>query len=548
MCADEAREGRAGREPAEKMPSQIGPGSGRPVRGRPDQQASAVGQCNLLRRVLALVPDLLFVCDSLGRFLYVAPRIAQVAGLTPEEMRGRHWRQLGLDRDTVETLGAHLETVLDTGTPVTSIGFAIDASSRGQRYMLRPVYGDDGSVDAVAALLDGSTGEPMARQEGRAERARPRSEPASPIRRSGFAESQAMLVEMSAAISSLADGIVVLDRKGRIIRTNSAARRLLGWAARGGLRHVELAKLLHAETPGGASIQPEELPSATALRGKRVRGSLIVLQAPDRGPIWVATNAEPLIGPDGRPVGAVVSLSDVTAIHDSVEKRAQHVLSVSHGLKTPLTTIQGHAQLLLKAVDSEGNGLESKIALSARAIMAGSHRLSFMVKNLADLAEFESKHRIDLNGVEVPAGEFFPKLLTGLGRVLETRRVKLHAEDGLPNLRVDIDRLERIVAALLDNALRYSRAGSPVEVGVCASGPWVVLSVSDEGEGVPAEQVPVLFDLNRRRRVTGGAPEPSLGLGLHLAKMLVEAHGGSISVESEAGKGSTFSVSLPAAP
>jgi len=129
--------------------------------------------------------------------------------------------------------------------------------------------------------------------------------------------------------------------------------------------------------------------------------------------------------------------------------------------------------------------------------------------------------------------------------VLETDRIRLDVSDALPTVSADYNRLERIIANLLSNALKYSDPGTPVVIRASQVDGSIEIAISDQGNGIPAEDVPHLFD--RFYRAKGARKAEGIGLGLFISKALVETHGGRIWVESELGKGSTFSFTLPVA-
>lgn len=226
------------------------------------------------------------------------------------------------------------------------------------------------------------------------------------------------------------------------------------------------------------------------------------------------------------------------------EQRARYILGISHGLRTPLTVVQGRAQLLLQAL--EKTGVTGRERDSAEAIVGAAQRMGVMLRDLVDLTHLEAGEPLRLNRVPLDPRSFVFDLKERMAGILETERIRVEAPEGLPQVLADPDRLERILTNLLSNALKYLPPGSEVTVSLARRDGEVVTSVTDLGPGIPPEELPLLFQPYRRVRLARGRPE-SLGLGLYITKGLVEAHGGRIWVESELGKGSTFSFTLPVA-
>jgi len=165
-----------------------------------------------------------------------------------------------------------------------------------------------------------------------------------------------------------------------------------------------------------------------------------------------------------------------------------------------------------------------------------------MIQDLVDSARQEGGD-IQLDRTPLPLRAFLAELLDQAGGMLDTERIRLDAPAELPPAHADPERLERIVLNLLSNALKYSPSDSTVTVSVRPQGSDLVVAVADRGTGIEPDDVPRLFERYFRART--GRRSGGVGLGLHIARTLVEAHGGRIWVESERGVGSTFSFTLP---
>ena len=215
--------------------------------------------------------------------------------------------------------------------------------------------------------------------------------------------------------------------------------------------------------------------------------------------------------------------------------------TVSHDLRNPLAAVLGQAQLLARRLEQTG----AREAESARAIAVAAQRMNGLIQDLVDSMRVQAR-RLQLARQPVDLPGFTEGLRREQAALMDTARIHLEVPEGLPPVSADPNRLERVLVNLLSNALKYSPPGTPVTVSFQRRDGEVVTSVTDRGPGIPPEEIPNLF----QRYYRGAAArdrDGGLGLGLYIARTLVEAHGGRIWVESEPGKGSTFSFSLPVA-
>ena len=227
------------------------------------------------------------------------------------------------------------------------------------------------------------------------------------------------------------------------------------------------------------------------------------------------------------------------ALEESERQRRRLVSDIAHELRTPLANIQGH-------IEAMQDGLMDPDRQNLDTVHRQSQYLNRLVNDLNLLAQTEAS---ELTLVTEP--ESVAALLERVAASFRPRaegqslRLATDVADGLPDLTLDRVRIEQVIANLLDNAIRHTPAGGTVTVAAQREDDGVEIAVADTGAGIPAEDLPRIFDrLYRadpsRDRATGGS-----GLGLTIARRLVEAHGGSMRAESEAGVGSRFSFTLP---
>jgi two-component system, OmpR family, phosphate regulon sensor histidine kinase PhoR len=244
---------------------------------------------------------------------------------------------------------------------------------------------------------------------------------------------------------------------------------------------------------------------------------------------------------DGRLVRMEIAV-DITERKGTEEFRERYLQTISHDLRTPLTIISSHAQLLRRRLQQRDLGAFEGRCLDA--ILSGASRMNTMIRDLVDSARLEGGH-LQLRTEAVALGPFLAELLERVASVLDVQRLHVDATPDLPPAHVDPERLERILLNLLSNALTYSAAGSPVRVTASSGSDGVVVSVADQGRGIAPDDLPHIFE--RFYRGTGGHTGEGVGLGLYITRMLVEAHGGRIWVDSRPAQGTTFSFTLPVA-
>jgi signal transduction histidine kinase len=221
--------------------------------------------------------------------------------------------------------------------------------------------------------------------------------------------------------------------------------------------------------------------------------------------------------------------------------RRNMVADVAHELRNPLSNIQGYLEAIgdrvIKPDATTIHSLSEETALLSRLVNelqelslaeAGELKLVYQAEDITKLV----KEAVNPWQPKVTAKEI---------------SLSLDLPDNLPLVNIDWQRVNQVMHNLLENAVAYTHKGSAINVAASAKGKWVEVSVSDTGEGIPAQDLPHIFERfyrvdKSRARATGGR-----GLGLTIAKRLVEAHGGTITVESELGKGSRFSFTLPTA-
>jgi two-component system, OmpR family, phosphate regulon sensor histidine kinase PhoR len=329
-------------------------------------------------------------------------------------------------------------------------------------------------------------------------------------------------------LDALDDGVLLLDGAGRLLVANPAARSWFGLAD-------DLRPGLPAQRVLGTP-QVTALAEEAAQARAPVAGNL-TLVFPE--PRTLAMRAFPLAdrGPTGR---IVVTLTDITQRRRLEVLRRDFVANASHELKTPVAAVRALAETLLTALPDDpeaGRGFAERIAREAE-------RLEVLARDLLDLSRVE-RGTLDMEPVDLVG--LAKEVVGGYEDLATERRVRLRDDLQPVSMRGDRAQLGLLLSNLLDNALRHTPAKGSVCVRLEAAESRAVIQVADSGEGIPAAELSRVFERfyrvdKARARRTGGT-----GLGLAIVRHVAEAHGGTVTVDSELGRGSTFTVTLPVA-
>jgi two-component system sensor histidine kinase KdpD len=217
--------------------------------------------------------------------------------------------------------------------------------------------------------------------------------------------------------------------------------------------------------------------------------------------------------------------------------------SVSHGLRTPLSTMKASATSLLQETVQWDPEAQRSFAL---AITREVDRLDGIVENLLDMTRIESGH-LRLEKVWYPLDELAQDVISQMQPLLGEREVSIVSPENLAPVEIDVVQLEQVMTNLLENAIRYTPGGSPIEVTIQAREEELLVNVADHGPGIPLPEREHIFDKFYRlcgtRDATGHAP--GMGLGLAICQGIIQAHGGQIWVQEHEGGGALFSFTLP---
>lgn len=342
-----------------------------------------------------------------------------------------------------------------------------------------------------------------------------------------------------AAIDSLPDPVLVVDNDGGLLHANVAAESVfkvdLGKGGKEALRALDprarevVERMRQHVAAGKGAFSPRGLEES------------FPLSTPE-GERHFLPRATPVYAEGGAVLGTTVVLQDVTRLQRFDELKNNLVATVAHEFRTPLTSLQMAIHL---CVEQTVGPLTEKQADLLHAAREDCARLQAIVDELLDLSRIQAG-RVELHKEPLDAEAAVKRALEAHRHLAEERKVSLRSEllPGIGQVAADAERVQLVFGNLLTNAVRHGPEGSTVAVRAAVAGGEVRFEVRDSGPGIPPEYQQAVFE--KFFRMPGGPPGGA-GLGLFIAKELVEAHGGRIGVESKPGDGATFWFTLPAA-
>lgn len=340
-----------------------------------------------------------------------------------------------------------------------------------------------------------------------------------------------------AAIDSLPDPVIVLATDGEVLHVNVAAESTLkvnlDKGSKGALLNLDpvardVVERMHQHVvTGKGPFSPKGLEESFRL-------------STTEGERHFLPRATPVYSEEGAVIGATVVLQDVTRLQRFDELKNNLVATVAHEFRTPLTSLQMAIHLCAEQIVGSLNDKQLELLYAAREDCG---RLQSIVEELLDLSRIQAG-RVDLHLENLEMEALVKKALEGHESAAAQRHIKLHSEvlPGSGHVQADAERVQLIFGNLVANAIRHSPENSVIAVRANVRGDQARFEVTDSGPGIPHEYQQAIFE--KFFRMPGG-PSGTAGLGLFIAKELVQAHGGDIGVTSEPGRGSTFWFTLP---
>ncbi len=339
--------------------------------------------------------------------------------------------------------------------------------------------------------------------------------------------------ELQAIVDSIADGVIVINTDDEIVTLNPAAKQLLSDMSHdfflGPMRELSQSFTL-------SSGDSAESDLSTVIQTRKPRRYQV-------GNRILGANGAVVTTPNGEKIGSVVVLRDITREVEADNLKDAFITSISHELRTPLTVIKVYADLM----KNTGNGhLDDRQLTFIKNINKGSQELEHHINQLINISEIQAG-TLNLNRVQIDFSDFVAEIGERWRKKLAEKEqlLKIELSEADVPVLADMAHLTWAIDNLLSNAHSYTPRSGQVKLTIFTDQQSAFLSVADNGIGIAAADQPHLFDRFFRAHNVENYEARGVGLGLFITKSIVELHGGHISVESESGVGSTFTVSIP---
>ena len=391
------------------------------------------------------------------------------------------------------------------------------------------------------------------------------------------AEAERSLTQLRAVVASMSEGLVVADASGKMLQWNDAALRIHGFSSFAEVekRLADFTRTFELRRPDGSRLELADWPMSRALRGETFADFELQVTRHDIGLDQVINYSGTAVrDADGHVMLGLITLHDVTRERAAGREREQlltaeraaraeaernsrlkdeFLATLSHELRTPLNAILGWAQILRGAGSGTGAGRlcdEGEVEQALDSIERNARAQARIVEDLLDMSRIiGGKIRIDVQRVDLAS--VIERSVETVRPAADARGVRLHVVlDPLAGpVSGDPHRLQQVFWNLLSNAVKFSKRGGRVQVLLERVNSHLEVTVVDRGEGIRPEFLPHVFDRFRQADASSTRRHGGLGLGLSIAKQLVEAHGGTIRAKSAGeGHGATFVVTLPLSP
>lgn len=478
------------------------------------------------QELVALVenaPDVIARYDRQFRCVYINPAIEAVTGLSAASFIGRPLEETGAPLGTVAGWQKTLKQVFETGqSMVTEVTMKTPEGLRHYQVRLVPEFGKQGRVEFVLSIARDITERVRAEQE----------------REQLVHQLAAERGWLRAVIERSPVAIFLLEGPdGQRVTTNKRGEALFGapLTPDQGLKGC-LRQLYH---PDGTPVSVDRFPAVRALRGETVTGEELVVRRPDGREIPVLVSAAPIRDSEGGVRGAVSVVEDITYMKELARLREEWTSIIAHDLRQPLQAITLFADTLIR----QGDRLDAFVRKPVEHIRNAACRLDRMIADLLDVSRLETR-QLELRRQPVDLSVFVPAVIERTVGSMEGHPVRVEMDQGLPIVDADPSRLEQILGNLLSNAAKYGYPGTEIVVQVQRRDGELEITVTNQGEGIPAEDLRRVFDRFHRTQ-WARRERTGLGLGLYITKGLVEAHGGRIWAESTPRQTTSFHFTLP---
>lgn len=351
--------------------------------------------------------------------------------------------------------------------------------------------------------------------------------------------------QLQAILDHSADGVMIVDRDLTILQFNEALVRMTGWTQRESIgaphdtiirwandEHGDLQSAVDAGYPFDSPVEP-------ANNTLYVEGDLLLKNGQT---LSVGITYAPMLSPEGLLTHIIANVRDITNFRLAQEMQNTFISVISHELKTPVAIIKGYAATLRR---EDATWDSNTVNETLGVIEEEADRLNALIQDLLLTSKLHAQRTMPLELADLWLPELAARVVERFKTQTSSHHLTTKFTKGFPVIRGDEARIRQLLDNLIGNAIKYSPNGGTIEVGGNFDKDWVYMTVKDEGIGIAQADAERVFERFYRaegalRRATQGT-----GLGLYLAKAIVDAHHGLIDVESKLGEGSTFHIRLP---
>ena len=337
--------------------------------------------------------------------------------------------------------------------------------------------------------------------------------------------------EITKILENMSDGVIAVNHAGEVMILNRSAEELFGIRREAVLDRSLIESVRNAKINEMASL---------AMEGRIKVEEEIQIEHPS----FKILRVQAVGLPNGRNgICGVLVFHDVTEVRRLENIRREFVANVSHELKTPLTSIKGFIETLLSGAAKDPVRSESFLKIMEE----DAERLSRLISDILELSQIESGEA-PLAAEPLEFASEFEGALSGFQHRLDQKKISVENKitgRKLPKVSANPDRLRQVLVNLLDNAIKFNREGGKIILNADALGSHMRISIEDTGTGIPRDAVARVFERFFRVDKARSREQGGTGLGLSIVKHIVETHGGTVSCQSELGRGSTFSFTLP---
>jgi PAS domain S-box-containing protein len=528
------------------------------------------------------IPQLAWTADPDGHVLWFNQRWYDYTGTTPEQTTGWDW-QIVFDPQILPKVLDQWKVAIAEGTPF-EMEFPLRAGDGHSDMFLTRVMPLKDANGRVVRWFGTNTDISEIKQAevqltGQAQELARRADELANSRQA--LETQTLMLK--SVLDSMGEGLIAADLQGHFLMWNDAAKQLMGRGA-ADLAPEQWTPHYKVFLPDGITpCPPDRLPLVRALHGESVQVELMI-EHPERADgVFLEVTARPLTDNQGNAGGGVAVLRDITerkaaerevqALNQNLEARviertaelkavnkeldlrnrevelatqmkSKFLASMSHELRTPLNAIMGFSDLLAEEIPGELNAKQMRFV---NHIKQGSTHLLQLINDILDLSKIEAG-QLELRCEDFQIKDALPEVLATIQPLAMAKNIQVNQNvETDPYVYADRVRFKQILYNLLSNAVKFTPNSGQITIDCREDGNSVCISVADSGVGIRAEDHAVIFEEFRQVEGPDGSTQEGTGLGLSITKRLVEQQGGRISLESEFGKGSLFTFTLPVA-